>query len=136
MKVTAVLNAAQGSMEDWNYVNTGPAYYQAVGMGMYGQETFLNTANCKSASSWAPFAIPNPQISLVYKSANRKSTNFLDYSANRKLSQNTTQCKTVSKTVLKVVFLKRLFYSFKAIFVRRNSMYFADLRKFQVGQKT
>jgi hypothetical protein len=35
--VTAVLNAAQGSMEDWNYVNTGPAYYQAVGMGMYGQ---------------------------------------------------------------------------------------------------
>ncbi len=43
MKVTAVLNAAQGSMEDWNYVNTGPAYYQAVGMGMYGQAHFLKT---------------------------------------------------------------------------------------------
>ncbi len=41
MKVTAVLNAAQGSMEDWNYVNTGPAYYQAVGMGMYGQANFF-----------------------------------------------------------------------------------------------
>jgi hypothetical protein len=43
MKVTAVLNAAQGSMEDWNYVNTGPAYYQAVGMGMYGQANFFQT---------------------------------------------------------------------------------------------
>ena len=31
--ITAVLNAAQGSMEDWNYVKTGPAYYQAAGMG-------------------------------------------------------------------------------------------------------
>jgi hypothetical protein len=28
-------------MEDWNYVNTGPAYYQAVGMGMYEQAQFF-----------------------------------------------------------------------------------------------
>ena len=34
--VTAVLNAAHGSMEDWDYVKTGPAYYQAVGMGRSG----------------------------------------------------------------------------------------------------
>jgi hypothetical protein len=93
MKVTAVLNAAQGSMEDWNYVNTGPAYYQAVGMGMYGQ-----------ANSSTPFAIPNPQISLVYKSANRKSTNFLDYSANRKSANYLKiihSAKLCLKTVLK-----------------------------------
>ena len=33
--ITGVVNAAQGSMEDWNYVKTGPAYYQAAGMGGY-----------------------------------------------------------------------------------------------------
>ena len=26
--VTAVLNAAHGKMSDWNYVNTGEAYYK------------------------------------------------------------------------------------------------------------
>ena len=34
--VTAVLNAAQGSMSDWNYVNTKAPYYTTVGMKFLG----------------------------------------------------------------------------------------------------
>lgn len=36
MGVTAVLNAAQGSMSDWNYVNTKSIYYEGVGMKFLG----------------------------------------------------------------------------------------------------
>ena len=36
MGVTAVLNAAQGSMTDWNYVNTKAIYYTGVGIEFFG----------------------------------------------------------------------------------------------------
>ena len=36
MGVTAVLNAAQGSMTDWNYVNTKDIFYTGVGMEFLG----------------------------------------------------------------------------------------------------
>ena len=36
MGVTAVLNAAQGSMTDWNYVNTKAIYYTGVGIQFLG----------------------------------------------------------------------------------------------------
>ncbi len=36
MGVTAVLNAAQGSMSDWNYVNTKDVYYSGVGIDFLG----------------------------------------------------------------------------------------------------
>ena len=36
MGVTAVLNAAQGSMSDWNYVNTKATYYTGVGINFLG----------------------------------------------------------------------------------------------------
>ena len=36
MGVTAVLNAAQGSMSDWNYVNTKESYYQGTGLAFKG----------------------------------------------------------------------------------------------------
>ena len=36
MGVTAVLNAAQGSMSDWNYVNTKDIYYTGVGIQFLG----------------------------------------------------------------------------------------------------
>jgi hypothetical protein len=52
LKVTAVLNAAQGSMEDWNYVNTGPAYYQAVGMGMYWQAHLFTVLRIHNILVW------------------------------------------------------------------------------------
>ena len=34
--VTAVLNAAQGTMSDWNYVNTRESYYQGTGIAFKG----------------------------------------------------------------------------------------------------
>ena len=34
--ITAVLNTAQGSMSDWNYVNTREAYYKGTGIEFYG----------------------------------------------------------------------------------------------------
>ena len=37
--VTAVLNAAQGEMTDWNYVNTKASYY--AGKGIRQECTFL-----------------------------------------------------------------------------------------------
>ena len=36
MGVTAVLNAAQGSMADWSYVNTKAIYYTGVGIQFLG----------------------------------------------------------------------------------------------------
>ena len=36
MAVTAVLNAAYGSMSDWNYVNTKAIYYTGVGIEFLG----------------------------------------------------------------------------------------------------
>ena len=36
MGVTAVLNAAQGSMTDWNYVNTKDIFYTGVGLEFLG----------------------------------------------------------------------------------------------------
>ena len=36
MGVTAVLNAAQGSMTDWSYVNTKAIYYTGVGIQFLG----------------------------------------------------------------------------------------------------
>ncbi len=34
--VTAVLNAAQGAMTDWNYVNTKESYYAHAGIAFMG----------------------------------------------------------------------------------------------------
>lgn len=34
--VTAVVNAAQGSMSDWNYVNTKESYYAGAGIDFLG----------------------------------------------------------------------------------------------------
>ncbi len=36
MGVTGVLNAAQGSMSEWNYVNTKEIYYSGVGIKFFG----------------------------------------------------------------------------------------------------
>ena len=36
MGVTGVLNAAQGSMTDWSYVNTKEIYYTGVGITFLG----------------------------------------------------------------------------------------------------
>ena len=36
MGITAVLNAAQGSMTDWNYVNTKASYYSNAGIKFKG----------------------------------------------------------------------------------------------------
>ena len=34
--ITAVLNAAQGHMGDWNYVNTRESYYHSAGIKFFG----------------------------------------------------------------------------------------------------
>ncbi len=48
-----------------------------------GAQMFLfQSTNLKSSNSWAHFAIANPQISLMCKSANRQSAIFYDESAN------------------------------------------------------
>lgn len=36
MGVTAVLNAAQGSMQGWNYVNTKESYYTRCNIQFFG----------------------------------------------------------------------------------------------------
>ncbi|XP_023328603.1 dual specificity protein phosphatase 3 isoform X2 [Eurytemora carolleeae] len=36
MGVTAVVNCGQGELTEWNYVNTGPAYYKMVNMDFLG----------------------------------------------------------------------------------------------------
>ena len=46
MGVTAVLNAAQGSMTDWNYVNTKEIYYSGLGIQFLGTNIYKDSQDC------------------------------------------------------------------------------------------
>ena len=48
--VTAVLNAAQGEMTDWNYVNTKASYY--AGKGIRQGFSSVSVRGCVNSTFW------------------------------------------------------------------------------------
>ena len=62
--VTAVLNAAQGEMSDWNYINTKASYYAKDNIRFLGVPAFDSKTypiRCAHNHIFPPFYhIPNP----------------------------------------------------------------------------